>query len=82
MSLTMLTPPSDLKLKATRVEIIADTVINRGGRGVAVWKGSILDITGEDASALFAGNKARKSTAETRIFTEGEYDKLNTPKGK
>lgn len=77
MSLTMLTPTSDTKLKPSRVQIVADTVINRNGRGVPVWAGSVLDVTGEDAAMLFASNKAKKTTAEVKIV-----ENPNTPKGK
>lgn len=50
-----------------RVEIIADTIINRNGRGVPIFKGSVLDVTGTDALMLFASVKAKKSAADVKI---------------
>ncbi len=65
--------------KDVRVEITADTIITREGRGVPVYKGSVLDVTEMDAAMLIGSVKARKSSAEVKIVPN-PY--LNSPKPK
>lgn len=79
MSLTVLDVPvlTGKQEIVTRVEITADTIITRNGRGVPLFKGSVLDVSGTDASMLFASVKAKKSTAEVKIVPN-PY--LNSPK--
>lgn len=74
MSATLLAP-TGAPVKSVRVKILADTVVNQSGRGIPVWKGSVIDVAEFDAAMLFAGNKAEKSTDGVKIV-----ENPNTPK--
>lgn len=43
-----------------KVEITADTIITRSGKGVPLFKGSVLNVTAHDAGMLIASMKAKK----------------------
>ncbi len=60
-----------------RVEITADTIITRNGRGVPLFKGSVLDVSQYDAGMLIASVKAKKSEKDVHLVPN-PY--LNSPK--
>lgn len=65
---TVLDMPTPTRpVKEARVEIIADTVINQSGRGVPLFKGSVLDVSEADAALLISSVKAKKVGLEIAV---------------
>lgn len=71
MALTVLTPLND-NIKSVKVRITADTVINRDGRGIPIYTGSVLSVTPTEANMLMASIKAEKAKPEDeeKVFTQ------------
>jgi len=81
MALTALEVPS-LAGKpevVVRVEITADTIITRNGRGVPLYKGSVLNVSQHDAAMLINSVKAKKSEKDVHLVPN-PY--LNSPQKK
>lgn len=42
------------------VEITSDTILNQHGRGIPIFKGSVLEVSDENAGLLIASVKAKR----------------------
>lgn len=65
--------------KEVRVEFTAHAILNQNGRGVPVFKGSVLDVDEHDAALLMAANKAKKAPGKDVVIAKNE-DLNQTPK--